>query len=524
MFPLLDEPTSGLDSAAAQQVCDGLHAIAQQQKLVCCVIHQPRWEIFSRFDDVLLLATGGYPIYFGPVKGIRDFFASMGRVPPPNCNPADYYLDVIQEQGFVQEWLLLGGIDGMRRKAMEDGKIPPANVVRLHLPPLAYESSCGGSLSVNHPSSSLPAMSAGHGIDSTIDVDVATVNVAPVSRSMANNGEDEEKDVQSTSTKPTYHKQPQHESVSAPLNKLGNYTSHTPITPNQPASFWSQVWYLTYRNLLIDCRNARLCLLDTVLQLIPPLGLGINALSDDLHYPPLPAPVASTCIQMIGERCEDELLQMGSFASPPFFYVMIIPVGAVIWSVNTFGRHMNVFFRDRIAGVNVTAYFLSKILYDFIHLARMTFIFISIFFLLTGPAGGYGYWLATITGTFWAAMGVSYFISIIVPFNRATTIAVVTVVSFAVTSGLLPPLTVVEDWNILRAIWYLSYPRWAGESFLVLANNDQPTDGRMANAIRAAGFNAGNVSIDIALTFCIGIMWRVIAYLALRRAKPRTEF
>ncbi|KAJ3123862.1 hypothetical protein HK101_006267, partial [Irineochytrium annulatum] len=55
----LDEPTSGLDSTAALEVADILQNIAHLGLTIVSVIHQPRIEIFKKFDDVLMIAPGG---------------------------------------------------------------------------------------------------------------------------------------------------------------------------------------------------------------------------------------------------------------------------------------------------------------------------------------------------------------------------------------------------------------------------------------------------------------------------------
>jgi hypothetical protein len=91
-------------------------------------------------------------------------------------------------------------------------------------------------------------------------------------------------------------------------------------------------------------------------------------------------------------------------------------------------------------------------------------------------------------------------------------------------SGLFPPLTVVKRWSILRVFWYLSYDRWSAEAFVLLGVKGQPTDGRMDHAIVAAGYDPGNLNADIGLTFLIGVMWRVLTWIALKRSQPRTEF
>ena len=44
-------PCSGLDSTSSLMVVDALKAVAEERKLtIVCVIHQPRYEIFSESD------------------------------------------------------------------------------------------------------------------------------------------------------------------------------------------------------------------------------------------------------------------------------------------------------------------------------------------------------------------------------------------------------------------------------------------------------------------------------------------
>ncbi len=42
------------------------------------VIHQPRWEIFKLFDDLLLLSPNGKTAYTGPIHFVEEYFTSLG--------------------------------------------------------------------------------------------------------------------------------------------------------------------------------------------------------------------------------------------------------------------------------------------------------------------------------------------------------------------------------------------------------------------------------------------------------------
>ena len=63
----MDEPTSGLDGHAAAVVMRCVRAVANMQRTIICTIHQPSAEIFSSFDMLVLLQTGGHTMYCGPL-------------------------------------------------------------------------------------------------------------------------------------------------------------------------------------------------------------------------------------------------------------------------------------------------------------------------------------------------------------------------------------------------------------------------------------------------------------------------
>jgi len=98
---LLDEPTSGLDSFTSSSIISLLNEIAKNEnKTIILTIHQPKYEIFAKFDNILLLSDG-YVIYDGSPSGLIEHFAEMGYKPSNNkINFADYILDVISTKGF----------------------------------------------------------------------------------------------------------------------------------------------------------------------------------------------------------------------------------------------------------------------------------------------------------------------------------------------------------------------------------------------------------------------------------------
>lgn len=77
----VDEPTSGLSSNDAENVMELLKQLSLSGKLVFVVIHQPSSDIFKLFDKLLLLDTGGYPVFYGnPIDSLSYFKQQMNYV------------------------------------------------------------------------------------------------------------------------------------------------------------------------------------------------------------------------------------------------------------------------------------------------------------------------------------------------------------------------------------------------------------------------------------------------------------
>jgi len=105
----LDEPTTGLDAASAEVVVEILKGLSMEGHTVICILHQPRSNIFQTFDNVLCLASGGIPAYFGPPKEVRMFVSGCGARCPDGKNPADHLIDVVS-----------GRINGVTTKMVTD--------------------------------------------------------------------------------------------------------------------------------------------------------------------------------------------------------------------------------------------------------------------------------------------------------------------------------------------------------------------------------------------------------------------
>lgn len=99
MAIFLDEPTSGLDATSAASIMRLLKSITRLGVTTISIIHQPREQIFSAFDSLLLLGSGRQ-IYGGPAVDAQSYFESLGFEFPMRGNPADTIMDIITGDGF----------------------------------------------------------------------------------------------------------------------------------------------------------------------------------------------------------------------------------------------------------------------------------------------------------------------------------------------------------------------------------------------------------------------------------------
>jgi ABC-type multidrug transport system ATPase subunit len=91
----LDEPTTGLDAASAENIMQEIVRVAKEENLIIlCTIHQPSTKVYQGFDEVMVLSKGR-EAYTGNVKESVPYFESIGYPLPPQTNPAEHFLDMV---------------------------------------------------------------------------------------------------------------------------------------------------------------------------------------------------------------------------------------------------------------------------------------------------------------------------------------------------------------------------------------------------------------------------------------------
>ncbi|KAI7848198.1 ABC-2 type transporter [Circinella umbellata] len=125
----LDEPTSGLDAYNAYNVVESLVTLARDyNRTIVFTIHQPRSNIVTLFDQLIVLAKGN-TVYSGPQLRVQSYFKSAGYPCPPGFNIADYLIDLTMQPAEPQHPPGSSEID-----ELDDINQPPSPLLRQSQP------------------------------------------------------------------------------------------------------------------------------------------------------------------------------------------------------------------------------------------------------------------------------------------------------------------------------------------------------------------------------------------------------
>lgn len=295
----LDEPTTNLDASSALNVASVIHSLAESKMTCVAVIHQPRKEIFSLIDDLILLVPGGRMAYNGPADRVIDWFTHIGfPLKFPTINKADFVID-----------LTSGNFEG-----------------------------CGKARNENEESKEVVNWSQ-HWFDGKDEFfELFAVNES-AAVSLSGDVDD---------------------SVVHDLTIVETVCSHEAggaIALEKRPGFLQQLFVCTKVSFLQELKENRL-LVDCITHLMAGCILGIVNAGGALLLPPLPDTYNLSCPPESYETCNWMMrYQLG----PATFYITaLLGIVVIPSAVRTFGREVPVFRRNFDVGANVFAYFCGK--------------------------------------------------------------------------------------------------------------------------------------------------------------------
>jgi len=449
----LDEPTSGLDSTAALSVCQTLKIIAGLGINVVAVIHQPRYEIFDSFDDVLLLAPGGRTVFAGPQKEALPYFESLGFEFPPKINPADVLMDMI----------------------------------------------AGKQVPTNHNFKGIDLVSRW---ETQVLQQVASLDYGNRKHSINDLINSEEKGLPPPKGKSL------RERIRTFIqdNTITTDSLET-IAAKRGASFFTQFYLSHNRSLVQQYRKVFSYELEIFVGTLAGLLMGGASLEIEtaLYQGVLignyilisPAPV-EIIVPMIG-----------------FLMSMAVAIAGAPAGVLTFGEEKSIYWREAASGHNKLAYYLGKTFSVIFRFTMSSFHFTAFFYLLSRPLINFWDFYLIMWMTFFGVYGLSAVMSMIVPRENAPLLAVIVALIYCTLCGYGPTLKLAEELYV-KWLFAISYNRWGVEAFYDKETEPFRHLFRVEEiSAPFFGYTLDRFGQDIAYMVVIGVLLRVLAFFSL---------
>jgi len=205
---------------------------------------------------------------------------------------------------------------------------------------------------------------------------------------------------------------------------------------------------------------------------------------------------------------------IGTIASLSCLSLALIAVAS---SLRVFAPEKVNFWREASTGAHSTiAYFLAK---DLSFLPMILFspaIFLGLFLSLVAMRSTYFTFYLIFASVYFTAVGVGYFVSIIVPNSINQLAAVVFMLSFMMFSGARPTLNELNKmWFPLPYMGNFSFLRFAQEALYITEVEQYKSVYNIEAGLKILGYDLDNFLLDISMIILHGIIFRVLSLLAL---------
>jgi ABC-type multidrug transport system ATPase subunit len=377
----LDEPTTGIDSSSALNVAKIVSNLAKTGMTCVAVIHQPRTEIFSLIDDMIILQSGGRVAYQGSTKYVIQYFEEHGfHLTNPKANKTDFLIDIISKPPPKEVFSVVEEHDSSSNEVQQFNKTKVEQI--------------GEGQEVFHV--------VGEGVEANPTVvlgkeEVQASNNSSSKRTWADLWErdglnfiqrmekldlvqvsavhDKSKDV----VYPIHDKNNAANDVEEARNSVQNHSpdnSKKIFIPLDIArrGFFEQLYLFFRRGFQQHFKN-NIYKNDLIIHFIAGIIMGIVTCGGPLYVGAIPYTYNGSCPPGAEIRCNSWI----RFEIAPATFLLAMILGSVIipGAVRTFGREKEVFQRESNVGANKLAYFVGKILSDLPFMVVNTFVYMA---------------------------------------------------------------------------------------------------------------------------------------------------
>ncbi len=507
----LDEPTSGLDASKALEVCSTLRDIANMGVLVVTVIHQPRFDIYEQFDELILLAKGGFTAYVGPREYATRYFKEVARAEQPDHpwqgNPADELMDFCNKEGpniayatgsedgsgpllalrEAEEELLRGGDAG-----------GGAGYDALNISTVSSEGGGYASKSWGEQLARLWALKGDTFLTRVAQAEGRPVPPSPSRPDVSGSESFRGSPVhgRSTSSLGSLLQDPK------PPEAMSRFNEATAIQ-QRGSSFLAQTLLCFNRSLLQQYRTPGGFSLEVGVAVLAGGMMGAAALA----VPSLYVGVLKGPYVLISPSPIESLLP-----SIGLYVALAIAVAASPAGVKIFGEEREIYFREASSGHNTLSYYLGKSLAVIFRVLVGAFHFTSLFHLLASPAQDFTTLMLLVLCQYFCIYGLAAITSMLVARENSALLGVICGLIVSCLNGYGPNLHQGEQWHV-GWLQQISFSRWAAEGFFH-AETLPYRNHYMVTEVSAGiwGYTLDRFSFDIFMMILLGLVERAVAY------------
>ncbi|KAK8014377.1 hypothetical protein PG990_007673 [Apiospora arundinis] len=214
----------------------------------------------------------------------------------------------------------------------------------------------------------------------------------------------------------------------------------------------------------------------------------------------------------------DVLSVAADFKSVPEFALLTaiaIGLSGASPAVRVFSEETLLYRREAEAGHSRLAYFLAKVAAVIPRMA-LACLHLTTFLILLAVPGGLSYGVAFIANLvyFWAIYGLAACVSMVARREDAPLFATILSLVVGILSGAAPSLAQVRDWKV-EGLWRASPGTWFAELYFGQMVYPFSYLYQVDLAAQATGFHLDRLWLNVLVIFCIGLLYRVIAFVGL---------
>ncbi|KAL9646021.1 hypothetical protein ABK040_012080 [Willaertia magna] len=485
----LDEPTSGLDSTSSMELIRALRELATTSGMtIAAVIHQPRFEIFELFHDVLLLGKGGRTVYLGPSEEAIYYFEYIGFKCPSLTNPPDFFMDVIN--GDVKRDISSSSYNGSGNDL-------------FGLWEEYYKDKCDGKFPNGIKEVVLKNRQQQQQQELKEELIITSLN-SNNNKGNSNNDNKSDLNNQIIMTEECSHE-----------NMTREYKKRT-------RNWFTQFRMCLRRSFTQQTRDFFGFLLDVSLVFLS--GLSVGVIFYNQHYiGPVPELVIQRCPGDLKKKCElpmdDPIISMASIMA------MSLGLCGVTASLSTFGTEHTVFIREARSGLSYIAYFLSKNIVQLPQICIAPLIYLSVFYMINTLRANFFEIYYVLILLHFVNYGVGYFLSILIPGPLSQLASVVFVLVQSLLAGSRPTLKQMKDMPFpMPYIPWISYIRYGQEALYILEVKEYSKVFNIETGMDILGYNLDDYWWCIMSVPLFGLLYRFLAYLSLFTLRPDGYF